>query len=336
MIPQRFKSRDTTALTVNIQRTLDSSLEAEFSRTVEEAQKVLNRERAVGKIKGARIYSGLVELETPQNLAIVGDLHGDLTTLRTILNRLASKNFLKDSNNKIVFLGDYVDRGRDSIGVLFTLLRLKCSYPDSVILMRGNHEAPVQFPFSSHSFPLDLQTSFTGSKGLYQEVLSLFELFSLVTVVKNRLILVHGGLPIEDFGGDAKIVIAKASINQRVLEEILWNDPRDFSIDGLEWEKSGRKYGGHFGERVSIRWLKVFGARVIVRGHEPCLGFKILHGDKVMTLFSCKEAYPAFEPAFIKISKEQLVSVNRASDLAKYVKSPGLNSEYSRSIVGIR
>ena len=40
----------------------------------------------------------------------------------------------------MVFLGDYADRGRYGIEVLYTLLRLKLANPDRVFLLRGNHE----------------------------------------------------------------------------------------------------------------------------------------------------------------------------------------------------
>lgn len=43
------------------------------------------------------------------------------------------------SDDQLVFLGDYIDRGEDSRGVIKTLLALKCTRPNTVFL-RGNHE----------------------------------------------------------------------------------------------------------------------------------------------------------------------------------------------------
>jgi protein phosphatase len=224
----------------------------------------------------------------------------------------------------MIFLGDYVDRGNDSIGVLYTLCYLKQKYPDSVILMRGNHESPAEFPFASHDLPYRIEDRFGYSgKTIYSKLLSMFKLLTLITIVGKRLLLVHGGLPTEDTTiENYRETIATAqenNVRSRVLEELLWNDPRDID-EPPGWEISRRGYGHHFGSSVSRKWLQATGTKVLVRGHEPCQGFRIDHDGLVLTLFSCKQPYPSFRAAFIVLSADQLHNINNGNDLSLYIR----------------
>ena len=112
-------------------------------------------------------------------------------------------------------------------------------------------------------------------------------------------------------------------VRDRTLEELLWNDPRQ--VDGAPgWEKSRRGLGRHFGSSVSRRWLEMLDIKAIVRGHEPCQGFRLDHGDTVMTLFSCREAYPKFKAAYLMLDSSYLATINNARDLSRHVRFPEL------------
>lgn len=293
-----------------------------FIDAVEGTTSILQEEWHEGFIRGGKVKSGVVELQIPKNLVIVGDLHGDIKSLYKILHGIDYENFLLDHENKMIFLGDYGDRGDDSIEVLYAALYLKQKYPDSIILMRGNHEAPVEFPFESHDLPACILERFGRDSGqvIYEKMLKLFKSLTLITVIKSHLLLVHGGPPTE-IESDYNQLVAAAQCNYgKIMEELLWNDPRTYIKDGQDWEKSRRKFGRHFGSNISERWLQSSGTKVIVRGHEPCQAFRIDHKGKVLTLFSCKQAYPAFEAGYVSVSEKQLGSVNNANDLARYVK----------------
>lgn len=68
------------------------------------------------------------------NLYAVGDIHGQIHMLEALVERVP---FQED--DEIVFLGDYIDRGRDSKAVVDLLIRFKREFPKTVFL-RGNHE----------------------------------------------------------------------------------------------------------------------------------------------------------------------------------------------------
>ena len=68
------------------------------------------------------------------NLYAIGDIHGQRGMLDLLIEKVP---FEKD--DEIVFIGDYIDRGPDSRGVVEAVLEFKLAYPDTTCL-RGNHE----------------------------------------------------------------------------------------------------------------------------------------------------------------------------------------------------
>ncbi len=301
---------------------------SDFLQKIAQAAGALQAERQKKSIAGGKVSGGLVEIQELENLAVISDLHGDSKSLLRILSEIRYEQFLSNPMNKLVFLGDYVDRGSDSVGVMYAACHLKGTYPDSVVLMRGNHEAPAEFPFSSHDLPYEIEERFGGrGKVIHQKLLSMFKTLTLATVVRQKILLVHGGLPTEDAViANFRESIATAQENHvrsKVLEELLWNDPRQIDTE-QGWEMSRRGLGRHFGSGISRRWLLASGTKAIVRGHEPCQGFWLDHGDTVMTLFSCEEAYPKFKAAYLMLNADQLDGINDAGDLSRYVRFPKL------------
>jgi len=66
----------------------------------------------------------------------IGDIHGDLEALTTLMPRLGPLR----SEDTLVFIGDYIDRGPDSAGVVRYLMELPDQIDAQVVFLRGNHE----------------------------------------------------------------------------------------------------------------------------------------------------------------------------------------------------
>jgi serine/threonine protein phosphatase 1 len=69
-------------------------------------------------------------------LFVIPDIHGMLDNLNLILNRILPLR----KSDRIVFLGDYIDRDVRSHKVIDLLIDLKEEYPNQIFLIKGNHE----------------------------------------------------------------------------------------------------------------------------------------------------------------------------------------------------
>ena len=66
---------------------------------------------------------------------IVGDIHGHISKLLKLMSMIIKK--ISD-NDTIIFLGDYIDRGKDSYSVIEYLSGLAGKY--KICFLKGNHE----------------------------------------------------------------------------------------------------------------------------------------------------------------------------------------------------
>lgn len=70
----------------------------------------------------------------PERLLAIGDIHGCQAQLTALLDEVAPS-----ARDQVIFLGDYVDRGPDSAGVISALINFAQEFPGTIFL-RGNHE----------------------------------------------------------------------------------------------------------------------------------------------------------------------------------------------------
>ncbi|KAK2911686.1 hypothetical protein Q8A67_003819 [Cirrhinus molitorella] len=124
-----------------------------------------------------------------KEITICGDLHGQLEDLLLIFY----KNGMPSMEKPYVFNGDYVDRGKDSIEVLLILFAFLLVYPGDVYLNRGNHEDHI----------INLRYGFTKEvlskyklhgKRILKLLQKIFSWLPLVTVIDQRVLIVHGGI----------------------------------------------------------------------------------------------------------------------------------------------
>lgn len=247
---------------------------------------------------------GLVEIEPHryEKAVVIGDIHGDLDTLVQLLEYADIEKIL-GRGGLLVFLGDYVDRGDRQLETMLFIAYLKMKYRENVITLRGNHEPPDFLPVYPHDFPEMLRAIY-GSEGeeIYRISKGIFDLLPYAAVCRNVAVFLHGGIPVvstESCGYDVRCIL-DADDSEKILEEILWNDPTE--DPDIDYAPSPRGAGYLWGETITEEFIRKTGVKIIVRGHEPVWeGYKLNHGERVLTIFSRKGApyYNAYAAAYI-------------------------------------
>mmetsp|Transcript_18218 Transcript_18218/g.18201 ORF Transcript_18218/g.18201 Transcript_18218/m.18201 type:complete len:229 (+) Transcript_18218:6-692(+) len=125
----------------------------------------------------------LLELKDP--VSVVGDIHGQYYDLLRLLELGGDPN-----RTKYLFLGDYVDRGSFSIEVTLLLYAVKLNFPQTVYMLRGNHECRQMTSF----FNFREETLYKFDTETYDAIMESFDSLPLACIVNNKFLAVHGGI----------------------------------------------------------------------------------------------------------------------------------------------
>ena len=210
-------------------------------------------------------------------VTICGDIHGqfyDLLELFEIGGRCPDTNYL--------FMGDYVDRGYQSIETVCLLLALKIRYPTRIFLTRGNHESSEVTKL--YGFYDECMQKF-GSNNVWKAFTELFNLLPLAALVSNKIFCLHGGLSpeIKTLDEIRKLDRKKEVPASGAMCDLLWSDPDE----RVGWGVSPRGAGFIFGSDISKQFTNSNNLMMINRAHQLVMkGFNWSHDNLVCTLFS--------------------------------------------------
>lgn len=214
-----------------------------------------------------------------KTVTVVGDLHGSLDCLNAVIKLVGldrSGENAKDGQ-VVIFDGDYVDRGENSLEVLCTLMLLKLSRPDRVHLLRGNHEDTMTA--SIYGFRDEIGDKYEDpdvAEEIWYEFGTVFASIPICAWTKQAAIM-HGGIPSKGFSLERlkavdsdlrvqlKTVVDPYDQDEEVIQGVMWSDPT--SEPGIA--PNDRGGGSIFGPDVTKAFLKEHGVRYVIRAHEP-------------------------------------------------------------------
>ena len=217
----------------------------------------------------------LLELSPP--VKIVGDVHGQYTDL---IRMFEMCGFPPNSN--FLFLGDYVDRGKQSLETILLLLCYKLRFPENFFLLRGNHEcANVTRVYGFYD-----ECKRRCTVKVWKTFIDTFNTIPIAAIVAGKIFCVHGGLsPSLQHMDDIRNIARPTDVpDWGLLNDLLWSDPADMEAD---WEANERGVSYCFGKKVIMEFLQKHDFDLVCRAHMVVEdGYEFFNDRILVTVFS--------------------------------------------------
>ena len=219
----------------------------------------------------------LLELHAP--ITICGDIHAQFHDLLRIFDKTSyppAQNFL--------FLGDYVDRGCQSIETVCLLFCYKILYPNKIFMLRGNHEC--SYINRLYGFYDECIKRFNID--VWKEFGKVFNCLPIAATIDEKIFCIHGGISPELNSLDQirDIQRPREVPEEGLLCDLLWSDP---SPDIDDWGENERGTSWYFGANKVDEFLSKFNFDLICRAHQAVMdGFEFPYpGNQcLVTVFS--------------------------------------------------
>lgn len=229
---------------------------------------------------------------------VVGDTHGDEESTSNAL-RIAEREGLK-----LLFLGDYVDRGPRQVENIARLLESKLSWIDSLIMLRGNHETVEMNRW--YGFMEAVYRRY--GPDIYDSFAELFSKLPYAALIHRKVFAVHGGVAegLENIEEVNKIPKGELDPRNLIGFQLLWNDPSE----DIEWFAPSWRGGGAklYGWRAFSNFIEKNNLEMLIRAHEPYPeGYGELFNGRLKTVFSCR--FYGVVPKAVKIVDGEVAEV---------------------------
>jgi serine/threonine-protein phosphatase PP1 catalytic subunit len=277
---------------------MSQRLKDEQIKLVSESNLLSEEELKYLCIKSMEIFmqeSSFLELTAP--IIICGDIHGqyrDLIRLFDFGGTPEKKQYL--------FLGDYVDRGKNSIECISLLLAYKIKFPKNIYLLRGNHESEM----INRTYGFYDECKRRYNLRIWKVFSDCFNWLPISSIVNSRILCMHGGLSpdLKELKNIKQIVRPTEVPDKGLLCDLLWSDP---DADAEDWAPNNRGISVLFNENLVEKAIDELDIDLICRAHQVVeSGYEFFAQRQLVTVFSAPNYCGEFDNAgaFMLVNKD--------------------------------
>ncbi len=255
--------------------------------------------------KIAEKENSLIKIRSP--CKIFGNIYGVYTDLMRYFESYGnpSDNIQNGDINvmQYIFLGDFCDRGNQSLEVILLLFALKVKYPDFIYLIRGHHEdkAINEFYGLGKECTEKLKEDIKNEESVFNKINQVFDLLPFGVLVDNTILCIHGGIgasiksldDISNIPRPTKIYQNPESYAQMNILDLLYSeydneeDDESYSVNTLR-DKNQKGFIVNYGKKRLDEFMQGNNINLIIAAHKFVKeGFCTYCDDKLLNLFSC-------------------------------------------------